>query len=113
MFLNQMDSLRLRVRFPDYIPVIIRTREEKNTLPIILPKSRFLIPMEATISGFQARMRKECGLCPTQAYYLFVNKGDRDILLSGHQIIGQIYRDYADKDGFLYFIINTENTFGK
>ena len=53
-------------------------------------------------------IRKRLRLKPEEAIFLFVNGQ----FISSSAIIGQIYDNLKDADGFLYMQYSKENTFG-
>lgn len=57
------------------------------------------------------------GLSPSQAIYLYalnVDNGEtRSLFLTNNSNLGTFYENYKSKDGFVYLIVTTENTFGE
>ena len=54
-------------------------------------------------------IRKRIKIKPEQSIYLFV--GD-SVIVAGAQLIGTVYEEHKDLDGFLYTCYSGENTFG-
>lgn len=56
------------------------------------------------------------GLNASQAIYLYalnVDTGDtRSLMLTNNSMLSTFYENYKSKDGFVYLIVTTENTFG-
>lgn len=56
------------------------------------------------------------GLSASQAIYLYalnVDTGEtRSLMLTNNSILSNFYENYKSKDGFVYLIVTTENTFG-
>jgi len=105
---RQQDSERLREKYPDRIPVICET-SRPNSNPLQLDKNKYLVPNTITVGQFQYTLRKKIpNLSPESALYMFIG----NTLCPIAQEMGQVYNEKKDIDGFLYIIINTENTFG-
>ena len=107
------ESNRIVSRHPNYIPVII----ESSDAEIIksLKKRKFLCPKEVSCSYLMCSIRNNLKLESSKAIFLFCN----NVLVSGQQIIGELYDDYKIKnnisnngDLFFYITITCENTFG-
>ena len=101
------ESKRIRKKYPDRLPVIceILKTDIKN---LILDKKKYLVPDDLTVGQFMYVIRKRIELPPEKAMFFFVNNS----IPSAAQLIKQIYSEYQDKDGFLYFKVSGENTFG-
>lgn len=101
------ESKRIRRKYPDRLPVICEVLKSdiKN---LILDKKKYLVPDDLTVGQFMYVIRKRIELPPEKAMFFFVNNS----IPSTAQLIKQIYSEYQDKDGFLYFKVSGENTFG-
>ena len=107
------ESNRIISKFPDRIPVIIITKN--SNLEKMLKKNKFLVPYDLTVSYLLANIRSVIKLDPSKALFLFCDNN----LLSGSQLLHEIYKNYRDKNGtgsskdnFLYISIEEETTFG-
>jgi len=107
------ESNRILAKFPDRIPVIILTKNSK--LEKMLKKNKFLVPYNLSVSYLLVTIRKQIKLDSSSALFMFCD----NILLSGTQILNEIYTEYKYKnnirpcdDNFLYITIEEENTFG-
>ena len=60
------------------------------------------------MSQFIFTVRRRIKLEPSEAIFLTVNGS----LMSGGSLISDVYESKKDKDGFLYMIYSSENTFG-
>ena len=107
------DSNRVRVKYPEYIPVII-----DYSLDFVFngkKKSKFLIPINSNVPMLLYHIRKQLNLEATEAVFLFI-----DNMIANHTItIGEIYQQYLEKhkikkdgDKYLYALLTKENTFG-
>lgn len=97
---------RLLQKNPGYLPVLIDLYGD--TKRIHLEKRKFLIHEEAMISRMLCEIRKRSTLAPDEGVFLFCD----NILLVLTETVGNLYRKYARKDGFLYLQLSVENTFG-
>lgn len=100
------ESLRIRKKYPDRIPVIVE--KASNTEIDEIDKKKFLVPSDLTVGQFVYVIRKRIQLVPEQAIYLFIN----NTLPPTSSLMSQIYKEHADKDGFLYCSYSGESTFG-
>merc|ERR1711974_232364 len=94
-------------KFPDRIPVIVE-KAPKSDAPDI-DKKKFLVPADITVGKFVYEIRKHMKLSPEKAIFLFVGNG---VLPPTAALMSQIYDRFKDPDGFLYFHISGESTFG-
>jgi GABA(A) receptor-associated protein len=77
------DAARMRLKYPDRIPVIVE-KAAHTDMPE-LDKKKFLVPEEVTVGQFV------------------------HIIAS---LLASIYHEYKDNDGFLYISYSGEKTFG-
>ena len=100
------ESSKIIERYPDRIPIIVE--KDKKCKIKDIDKNKFLVPNDMTLGQFIYVVRKRIKLDPTEALFFFVN----NILCNNTQTLGEIYKTYKDKDGFLYILYTSENTFG-
>jgi len=105
------DSIRLCVKYPDYIPVIVNV----NGTEIKLRKKKYLVPKDILASGFTAVIRSNVNLDKSQAMFLFCD----DVLFCNMKFMGELYDSYKirnnikkDDDQYFYLTLCSENTFG-
>jgi len=103
---RKSEADRIRLKYPDRIPVIAE-KLERSSIPD-LDKKKYLVPADLTMSQFVYVIRKRIKLPADQAIYIFVN----GILPPASSLMSQIYKQYADEDGFVYLKIASESTFG-
>jgi GABA(A) receptor-associated protein len=101
------ESSRILEKYPDRIPIICEKVKGKNDLPDI-DKNKYLVPFDLTIGQFMFVIRKRIHLKSEEALFVFIN----DFIPSSSYILGQIYDQYKDPDGFIYINYSKENTFG-
>jgi GABA(A) receptor-associated protein len=97
-------SHNIQARYPQRIPVVV---ERDCTLPL-LDKSKFITPFDLTLGQFVSVLRKRIKLEPEHALFVFVGQD----LAPNSSLLGKLYHEYADEDGFLYLYLASENTFG-
>lgn len=96
-------------KYPTKIPVILQRCNTDRRLTRI-DQNKYLIPVDTTVAGLLQILRRRLDLNHNIAVYIFCS--EKNILLSGSQIINDIYANYKDKDGFLYLDYCGENAFG-
>jgi GABA(A) receptor-associated protein len=102
------EAKRIRVKYPDRIPCVLENHHSSS-----LPKSdkkKFLIPTSLTMGQFIYVVRKRIKISPEKAIFIFV--GETSTLVSSSMVLSNVYQEHKSEDGFLYFIMNDENTFG-
>ena len=106
---RKKESKRIREKYKDKIPTICEISKGSNNSDIILDKKKYLIPADLTIGQFVYTLRKRIKLQPEEALFLFVNG---NALAPTAQLLSATYNEHKDEDGFLYFVISKEETFG-
>ena len=103
------ESTLMRKKYPDRIPVIVEINQSRfrQNLPL-LDKNKYLVPHDITVGQFLYIIRKKLNLEPSKAIFLMVN----DILPPTSQLMGVIDSEHCEDNGFLFFTIYQENTFG-
>jgi len=100
------ESERIRIKYPDKIPVIVE--KSKNSEIMDIDKRKYLVPSELTVGQFVYVIRKRIKIAPEEAIFLFIN----DTLPPSSSLISQVYKENKDQDGFLYVVYSGESTFG-
>ena len=100
------ESQKITLKYPSRVPIIVE-RSYKCELQDI-DKKKYLVPKDMTMGQFVFVIRKRIKLDTSQALFIMVNNS----LESSNKLLGEIYDDKADKDGFLYITYTSENTFG-
>lgn len=110
-FVNRCnESERVLNKYPTRVPIICEKSyfyNNHNQLPDI-NKHKYLVPSELTIGQFIGVIRKRMKLSADEAIFLFVSNS----IPPSSFLIGQIYKQYKDPDGFLYVQYAKENVFG-
>mmetsp|Transcript_137438 Transcript_137438/g.194488 ORF Transcript_137438/g.194488 Transcript_137438/m.194488 type:complete len:119 (+) Transcript_137438:91-447(+) len=107
-FENRRDvSQKIRVQYPDRIPVIVE-RDPKARIPDI-DKKKFLAPADITVAKFINEIRKHIKLGRQESLFVFVAN---NVMPQPNSTMNQVYAQHADEDGFLYVVYSSENTFG-
>ena len=101
-----LEAKRIMEKYPDKIPVICEC--VGGEVPNI-DRKKYLVPSDLSMAEFLYVIRKRIKIKPEQSIYLFV--GD-SVMVAGCQLIGCVYAEHKDLDGFLYTCYSGENTFG-
>jgi len=105
---REKESSSILAKYEDRVPIILeKCTSSTSTIPGI-DKNKFLVPKELNMSQFCHVVRKRMKLSPEQALFFFIN----NTIISGSKSIGKLYSELGDKDGFLYIVFSSENTFG-
>lgn len=92
-------------KYPDRIPVICEKLKKDQP---DLDKVKYLVPWDLTLGQFIWVIRQRMKLKSEEALYITINGS----IFPTSSVIGYIYNDNKDADGFLYLIYTKENTFG-
>jgi GABA(A) receptor-associated protein len=103
---RKAEADRIRLKYPDRIPVIAE-KAEKSNIPDI-DKKKYLVPADLTMGQFVYVIRKRIKLPAEQAIFLFIANS----LPPASALMSQVYKEHADEDGFLYVTYSGESTFG-
>jgi len=103
------ESKRVLEKYSDRIPIIVEIAKSsvKDFPP--LAKHKYLVPTGMTVGQFVYTLRKQIVIPPTKALFLFVNKGH---LPPTAALVGQLYQEHKDEDGFLYTTLQSESVYG-
>lgn len=100
-------SQHILEKYPDRVPLIIEpSKNDRVSYPI--DKSKYITPRDLTLAQLQQIIRKRIRFPPEKALFMFINNR----LFPITSMVGQIYDDNKDDDGFLYITYCQENTFG-
>lgn len=100
------ESEKIREKYKDRIPIIV-LKHKSCDLPTI-DKHKYLVPHDMSFSQFIFVIRKRIKLDSAQSLFTSINGK----LVSGSSLVSAIYQQNKDKDGFLYVVYTSENTFG-
>jgi len=94
-------------KYPDRVPLIVQpSKNDRDQYPI--DKSKYITPRDLTMLQLQQIIRKRVRFPAEKALFMFVNNKMFPIT----SMVGNIYDDNKDPDGFLYVTYCQENTFG-
>lgn len=94
-------------KYPDRVPLIIQpSKNDRDIYPI--DKSKYITPRDLTMLQLQQIIRKRIRFPSEKALFMFINNKMFPIT----SMVGNIYDDNKDPDGFLYVTYCQENTFG-
>lgn len=104
-----VESKRIKIKYPDKIPVIIEKNNTEKDIPDI-DKNKYLVPLDLTLGQFIFIIRKRIKLNSSKGLFLFIS--DKKILAPTTKSFNDLYTNHLDKDGYLYLTYSSENTFG-
>jgi len=93
-------------KYPTRIPIIFESNDK--SIPK-LKRKKYLVERDFTLGSLMYIIRKHLELSPDIAIYLLIGTK----LYPASELLGIIYDDNADNDGFLYINYSGESTFGK
>ena len=97
--------------YPDRIPVIVEMSPSSFSYNIYMKachKIKYLVPYNITMGQFIQILRDKIKIDSSIALFFFINNKVFPIT----SLIGDIYKNNADEDGFLYIEFCEESTFG-
>lgn len=100
------ETTRIREKYPERIPIIVK-KSAGSALKDI-DKSKYLAPVDMTLSQFIVIIRKRIKIEADQAIFVFVE----NILPPLTSTMAYLYEHMKNEDGFLYIYYNGESTFG-
>ena len=104
-------SFKMTSLYPDRVPVIIEMSPSSasySSYTTASHKIKYLVPHDVTMGQFIKILRDKLKLEPSVALFFFINNKVFPIT----SLIGNIYKENADEDGFLYIEFCEESTFG-
>ena len=93
-------------KYPSRVPIFCE-RSRETDIPSI-DKHKYLIPRELSLGQFIYVIRRRLKLDAVKAIFLFIN----NTIPPSMEIMGTLYDNHKDIDGFLYITYASENTFG-
>jgi GABA(A) receptor-associated protein len=105
---RKKEASTVLAKYPDKIPVICEIHKSSRRL-ITLDHVKYLVSHQLTIGQFLITMRKKVKMDATQNLFLF---SKHDTLFSTTQLLSEAYKENKDEDGFIYFTISVQETFG-
>ena len=95
-------------KYPDRVPIIVQpSASDRDSYPI--DKSKYITPKDLTLIQLQQIIRKRIKFPSEKALFMFINNRIYPIT----SVIGQLYDEHKNKDGFLYVTYCQESTFGQ
>ena len=94
-------------KYPDRVPLIILpSKNDRDSYPI--DKTKYITPRDLTLLQLQHIIRRRIHFPAEKALFMFINNKIYPIT----SVIGTVYDNNKDSDGFLYITYCQENTFG-
>lgn len=105
---REAESLRIRSKYPDRIPVIVEKSDKASSELLDIDKNKFLVPGDLSWSQFLWIIRKRIKLSSDKAIFVFAN----DKLPGSAMLMSQVYDEYKSPDSYLKVSYVDESTFG-
>jgi GABA(A) receptor-associated protein len=108
---RKQKSFKMTSPYPDRIPVIVEMSQSSANYTSYINAShkvKYLVPYDITMGQFIKILRDKIKLESSTALFFFINNKIFPITSS----VGNIYKEHADEDGFLYIEFCEESTFG-
>lgn len=102
MEFRKEQSTKLKLKYPDRIPIIITPQDVEIT------KTKYLAPLDINFSNFMALIKNNVKIRKSEALFCLIN----GILPTNSQSLAELYNANSHADGFLYVTIRKENVFG-
>ena len=102
------ESNRIMDKYPERIPLIVCRANQSKDIPDI-DRHKYLVPRDLTIGQFMHVLRQRIKLEPHVSIYLMINGFT---MPATSQMLGVIYNEHSDNDGFMYITYTGESTFG-
>ena len=102
------EAAQLLNKYPDRIPCIVK-RSVNSSLPNI-DKEKYLVPRNITMGQFMYIIRKRLKMSETVSLLLMSKM--TNAMFPQEILMGQVYENHKDPDGYLYMVYTGENTFG-
>ena len=99
------ESQRIVIKYPDRVPIIC---ERISTNVPELDRKKYLCPRDLSLANFMYVIRKRMHIEPEKSLYLFINNK----MIPCSKLLGTIYEEEKDEDGFVYIKYGGESTFG-
>lgn len=106
---RKAESENLMSKYPNRIGIIVEQEKYNNSIIPHIDKRKYAVYNDMKFSSFMNVIRNRLKLSPEIALIFFVNGSN---ILTGNQIMSEIYNQYKDEDGFIYIKYTGENTFG-
>tara|TARA_B100000941_G_C28253292_1_gene422661 strand:- start:241 stop:612 length:372 start_codon:yes stop_codon:yes gene_type:complete len=109
---RQAEAEKIVNKHADRVPIIVTKSSKAKSSLNDIQKNKFLVPNDLTLAQFSYIIKKRIEIQQNDALYLFVDTNGDNILATSSATVSNLYKDYKDKDGFLYLSYCGENAFG-
>lgn len=103
------ESTAIRLKNPDRVPVICEVHKDSRK-DWHLDRNKYLVLNDETLGQYLFILRNRLALKPEEAMFIFTANGT---IPSPIEQMKMLYREYKDKDGFLYMTVMKETAFGQ
>jgi len=100
------ETNRIRAKYPERVPIIVKKTAGSDLKDI--DKSKYLAPVDMTLSQFIVIIRKRIKIESDKAIFVFIE----NILPPLTSTMAYLYEHMKNEDGYIYIYYNGESTFG-
>jgi GABA(A) receptor-associated protein len=100
------ETTRIRAKYPERVPIIVK--KAAGSILKDIDKSKYLAPVDMTLSQFIIIIRKRVKIESDKAIFVFID----NVLPPLSASMAYLYEHMKSQDGFLYIYYNGESTFG-
>jgi GABA(A) receptor-associated protein len=93
-------------KYPDRCTIIVSKKDGTDLCDI--EKHKFICPRDINLAQFTYSIRKKLTLKQEKSIFVFIN----DKIFPSSMLMGQLYQENKENDGFMYVVYCAENTFG-
>lgn len=105
---RKSESAKMREKYPTRICIYLTPNPKSKNTPE-LDKRKFLVPEELVVGQLLTVIRKRSTIKASEGIYLFT---DDNMSPGSSTLLGDVYKEKKDIDGFLYMTYSLEETFG-
>ena len=108
---RKQKSAKMLTMYPNRIPVIVEMSTSSANYTSYIEaahKIKYLVPYDICMGQLIKIIRDKVKIPPSTALFFFI----KNKLFPITSLIGDIYGEYGDEDGFLYIEFCEESTFG-
>ena len=108
---RKQKSSKMITLYPNRIPIIVEMSSSSasySTYQEAAHKIKYLVPYDICMGQFIKILRDKLKIQSSTALFFFVNNK----LFPITSVMGDIYKEHCDEDGFLYIEFCEESTFG-
>lgn len=105
---------QIRKKYPERIPIVVTKSATSDKSTPELKRHKFLVPHHFTFGELMHTVRKWLAVTPEKAIFLFIMPPEKknEFLPSPSSLLAELHDTYRHRNGVLYVVYASENTFG-